>query len=123
MTKLIKAKQKISVRPAVARDPVSAVRLPAALTAQVDAWSVDAGGLSRADAIRRLIEIGLAGAKVAEPLSTQSKTKASELAGAEIDRLGDPTATDEERASRKRRLLKGPKEFRDLRTDHPTRKR
>jgi hypothetical protein len=39
--------------------------------------------------------------------------KASEMAGEEIDRLGDPLATDEERQLRKRRLIKGPKEFRD----------
>jgi hypothetical protein len=37
------------------------------------------------------------------------------MASQEIDRLGDPSATDEERQLRKRRLIKGPKEFRDLR--------
>jgi hypothetical protein len=42
--------------------------------------------------------------------------KASEMAGEEIDRLGDPLATDEERQLRKRRLIKGPKEFRDIRS-------
>ncbi len=41
--------------------------------------------------------------------------KASEMAGEEIDRLGDPLATDEERQLRKRRLIKGPKEFRAIR--------
>jgi hypothetical protein len=40
---------------------------------------------------------------------------ASEMAGEEIDRLGNPLATDEERQLRKRRLIKGPKEFRDIR--------
>jgi hypothetical protein len=34
--------------------------------------------------------------------------QASEMAGEEIDRLGDPSL-------RKRRLIKGPKEFRDIR--------
>jgi hypothetical protein len=38
------------------------------------------------------------------------------MAGQEIDRLGDPSATDEERQLRKRRLIKGPKEFRDIRS-------
>jgi hypothetical protein len=33
----------------------------------------------------------------------------------EIDRLADPSASDEERQLGKRRLIKGPKEFRDLR--------
>jgi hypothetical protein len=32
-----------------------------------------------------------------------------------LDRLGDKAATGEERASRKRRLIKGPKEFRGIR--------
>jgi hypothetical protein len=41
--------------------------------------------------------------------------KASEMAGEEIDRLGDPLATDEERQLRKRRPIKGPEEFRDIR--------
>jgi hypothetical protein len=41
--------------------------------------------------------------------------KAREMAGQAVDRLIDPSAPDEERQSRKRRLLKGPKEFRDIR--------
>ena len=48
--------------------------------------------------------------------------KASELAGDVIDQNADPSASSEEKASRKRRLLNGPKEFRELRRDHPTRK-
>jgi hypothetical protein len=39
-------------------DPVSAVRLPADITAEVDAWG-EARELSRSEAIRRLVEIGL----------------------------------------------------------------
>ncbi len=42
-------------------------------------------------------------------------TQAREMAGRELDRLIDPATTDEEKQSRKRRLLKGPKEFRDIR--------
>jgi hypothetical protein len=38
-----------------------------------------------------------------------------ELASREIDRVIDKTATGEERASRKRRLIAGPKEFRGIR--------
>jgi hypothetical protein len=40
------------------------------------------------------------------------------MAGQEIDRLGDPSATDQERQLRKRTLIKGPKEFREIR-DRP----
>ena len=41
--------------------------------------------------------------------------KARKIAGQAVDRLIDPSAPDEERHGRKRRLLKGPKEFHDIR--------
>jgi hypothetical protein len=52
-------------------------------------------------------------------LSAQIKNQdeAANLAGQVIDRLADRSATSEERESRKRKLLKGPKEFRRLRRD------
>ncbi len=49
----------------------------------------------------------------------RSRRKAAEMAAREIDRLGDQTATSEEQAKRKRRLIKGPREFRELREDLP----
>jgi hypothetical protein len=53
--------------------------------------------------------------------SVRSKraAKAREMASQEIEHLSDPSATDEERQRRKRRLLKGPKEFRDIRGNRP----
>jgi hypothetical protein len=48
-------------------------------------------------------------------MDTKAQHKAAELASREIDHLGDRAATDEERAQRKRRLIKGPREFRELR--------
>jgi hypothetical protein len=50
---------------------------------------------------------------------THRAAKARAMAGQEIDRLSDPSATKEERQRRKRRLLKGPKEFRDVRGKRP----
>jgi transcriptional regulator with XRE-family HTH domain len=44
-----------------------------------------------------------------------SAPKAAEMAAREIDRLDDKSATGEERASRKRKLIAGPKEFRGIR--------
>jgi hypothetical protein len=44
------------------------------------------------------------------------------MASKELDRLGDASVTEEERQSRKRRILKGPKEFREMRDDLPRRK-
>ena len=42
--------------------------------------------------------------------------------GERSTQLGDQTATVEERAHRKRRLIKGPNEFRDVRGDQPKKK-
>ena len=52
-------------------------------------------------------------------MRTDRAEKARAMAGQEIDRLSDPSATVEERQRRKRRLLKGPKEFRDFRGNRP----
>jgi hypothetical protein len=48
----------------------------------------------------------------------KSASKASSLAAKQIDLMGDKSATHEQRARRKRRLLKGPKEFRATRRNH-----
>ena len=50
-------------------------------------------------------------------LRVNEAAKASKMAGEEIDGLGDPLATDEERQLRKRRLINGPEEFRDIRSN------
>jgi hypothetical protein len=105
-------------RPPTGRDPVTAIRLAADLRAAIDAWALKQDDRpSRSKAIRRLIEFGLARAQPATLHGKKAASKASKMAGRKIDNLGDESATDEERASRKRRLLKGPREFRDLRAD------
>jgi len=71
---------------------------------------------SRPVAIVRLAQLGLAMSETrGRPTSPKGASRAAEMAGQEIDRLGDHSATVEERAKRKRRLLKGPREFRDMR--------
>ena len=45
------------------------------------------------------------------------------MAGEVIDQNTDPLASTDEQESRKRKLVKGPKEFRDLRRDHPSKRR
>ena len=73
----------------------------------VDAWSArQSDEPGRSEAIRRLVELGLASAQ-RTGARTNKAAKASELAGQEIDRLGDPSATDEERQLRKRRIPQG----------------
>lgn len=99
-------------------DPVSAVRLPEDITAEVDAWAV-ARELTRSEAIRQLVEIGLASAHPSGRLGKKGAAKASKLAGETINHLIDKSAPTEEQKRRMERLLKGPPEFRDMRRGHP----
>ena len=91
------------------------IRLSSNRRKAVEAWAkteLDKPSLS--EAVRRLVEFGLASAH----RSAARKKKAmdaSEMAGRE--RLGDPSATDEERQRRKRKRITAPKEFRDIRRD------
>ena len=49
----------------------------------------------------------------------EAASRASKMAGTEIDYHADLSAPVAEQERRKRRLLNGPKEFRDFRRDHP----
>ena len=89
------------------------LRLDESEQAAIDRWRDDhAKGLTRAEAIRHLVRFGLgtADARLAE--GTSLRDKAAKLAEKQLDRLEDPSATPEQRATRKERLLEGPEEFR-----------
>jgi hypothetical protein len=73
--------------------------------------------LSRPEAIRRLVELGLT-VRTKRKQAAKRADRAKELAAKAIDSL-TIEALDDEKASRKRRLIKGPEEFRDLRVDRP----
>jgi Arc/MetJ-type ribon-helix-helix transcriptional regulator len=119
MPKSIKVTPKKSRgRPATGKDPHVTARMPASLIEQVEAWAA-ANETGRSEAIRRLVELGLAGAKKFAAPSQQTRAKAQKFAAEQIDRMGNSTATAEEQASRKQRLLKGPEEFREARVDRP----
>ena len=64
------------------------------------------------------------GGKPARELGSRAKhaAKAAGMAGEEIDRRGDQAVPVEEQARRKRRLIKGPSEFREMR-ERPKAKR
>ncbi len=95
------------------------VRAQPDLLSKIDAWIARRESRSsRPESIRRLVEQAL-GVPSPRQRSKESKHKAAELAGREIDRLGDQGLTGEEKATRKRRLFKGLKEFRDVRGDQP----
>jgi hypothetical protein len=96
----------------------STIRLSDQLIARVDAWAAQQSEeVDRSEAICRLLEIGLGSARIARSRSTGARLAARELAAVQIDRLTDPAAPAEEQVSRKRRLLKGPEEFREVRVD------
>jgi hypothetical protein len=116
-------KRKKKSRPATGEDPLVGVRLPQALIDTLDVWASREGAASRSSAIRRLLEQALAGGKLPRRRSKKSASKAQAMAGHELDRLGDPSIPAKERARRKRRLTKGPTEFREMRGDLPTSKR
>jgi len=66
MAKIVKQKKR--GRPGTGHTPFVGVRLPPPLIALVEKWaSKHNGGLSRSEAIRRLIEIGLAKPKATKP--------------------------------------------------------
>ena len=119
MARPIRALPRKRGRPATGRDPVSAIRLSPDLIATIDKWAARKDVSSRSEAIRRLVEVGLGEAPPVQRRSRKAASKAFDLAGKQIDKIGDPSATDEERQQRKRRLLKGPKEFRDIRANLP----
>jgi hypothetical protein len=103
------------------RDPISAVKMPESLTAAVDMWA-ETRHLSRSDAIRELVELGL---KVAPPALTpghplaSDATRIEELAVHELEGLLDPALSEDERERRIRRLTDGPPEFSHERIDLP----
>jgi hypothetical protein len=108
----------------------------------IDAWAVKTK-TTRSEAIRRLVEQALlkapderkarkpgsraptprAGVGVAAKMITASglatSKRSSQMAAEAIDRLGDKSAPVEEQARRKRRLIKGPPEFREMRGQNP----
>jgi hypothetical protein len=100
------------------------------LRAAIDAWAGQQEDKPpRSEAIRRMIEQALnrksplisasGDARSQTPKRKKSAARAAELAGEQIDKMGDVATTAEERQTRKRRLIKGPKEFLDVRTDQP----
>ena len=101
------------------------VRLHPDAMKSLDRWSAQQQDApSRPEAIRRLVGMGLASVRPATTkTSKKAAAKAAGLAGEMIDNLVDQSAPADIREERKRRLLKGPPEFRDIRSDLPKTKR
>jgi hypothetical protein len=89
--------------------------------ADLDAWAAKQDDIpGRSEAIRRLVELGLT-VKTKSAPSERQRAALADLAAKAIDSL-TIAAPDDEKASRKRRLLKGPEEFRAVRVDRPAKK-
>ena len=110
-------------RPATGRDPTRTMRLSDEFIAQVDGWAAEqADDPGRSEAMRRLVELGLTASVKASPsqrLRAAHADRAKQLAAKTIEKIIDPAAPPEERTERRRRLTKGPTEFREVRVDQP----
>jgi hypothetical protein len=110
-------------RPATGKGEPLLVRVQPSQLADIDAWIArQSPKPTRAEAIRKLVDAGLSNApKSGRQTRRGSPHKASKLAAREVDRAGDRSLPPEEHARRKRALVRGPKEFRDIRADQPNR--
>jgi len=88
------------------------------MTAEVDAWG-EAHDMTRSDAIRQLVQLGLnASTSAIPPVSARrDPVDIESLAVRQIDQLLDPSLPSAERERRIRRLTEGPPEFADERID------
>jgi hypothetical protein len=67
-------------RPATGRDLVSAIRLSAELTLAIDSWAARNNAASRSEAIRQLVEMGLAGVQPTDRRRAKIAPRASDMA-------------------------------------------
>ncbi len=71
------------------------------------------------EATRRLVELGLTVKAKGRQSRESQRLRAREMAGKAIDKMTDTSAAPDDQATRKKRLLKGPEEFRAVRVDRP----
>ena len=109
-------------RPRVGAIPVM-VRLLPGQAQKLDQWRKrQPEKPGRPEAIRRLIDQGLAGTGPERTTNRGAAQKASDLAAKAIENLTDASQPREQKQKAKRRLIQGPEEFRDIRGDQPRRK-
>jgi hypothetical protein len=125
MAKSIRVNTKKRGRPkTTGKGELIGVRILPPLLKELDAWIAGHGNpMSRPHAIRRLVEHALAGKGIGRAPNKEAAHKALKMAARELEPLGDKSLPAEEQARRKRVLIKGPKEFRDVRADQPKAKK
>ena len=112
----------ILTRPEAIRQLVEAALTPCISSEQaaaIDAWIRKQADpdLTRPEAISRLVELGLTVRTKSKQPTAARAHRAKELAATAIDSLTAGAPNNDEKASRKRRLIKGPEEFREVRLD------
>jgi hypothetical protein len=125
MKKITRVKQKVMGRPRTGTTPLMGFRADPVIRASIVRWAEKQPDMpSLSEAIRRLVELGLkvkTGAK--STIKPGLRLRAMELAAKAIEGIIDPATPSEERAQRRRRLTKGPTEFREDRVDLPKAKK
>jgi hypothetical protein len=108
-------------RPSTGITPMIGLRAPPELRGAIVKWAENQPDMPKlSEAIRRLVELGLTAKRPRKP-TAKAGARAAELAAAVIDSRADAAASPDERDERKRRLLKGPLAFREMRKDKPKR--
>jgi hypothetical protein len=121
MKKTTPVKQKVIGRPRTGITPLMGFRADPVIRAAIVRWAEKQPDMpTLSEAIRRLVQLGLKATTPAKLVSKAlNKTRAVELAAKVVDKIVDPTAPADERDRRRRRLTKGPLEFREDRVDLP----
>ena len=111
-------RQKVFGRPRTGITPLIGFRAEPVIRASIVSWAEKQPDMpTLSEAIRRLVELGLTVKSKGRQSNEGQKLRAREMAGNTIDDLTDITAHADDQARRKRRLLKGPEEFREVRID------
>ena len=121
MAKSIRVNTKKRGRPkTTGKGELIGVRILPPLLKELDAWiRGQEPRPSRPEAIRKFLEQGLAPFSAHRFVGRRKAQKASELVNHVADRIVDKSMPLEEQQRRKRELIKGPKEFRDIREGLP----
>ena len=115
MAKRKRTTKRIGRPPTGKARPLRQLRMSKDQADAVTAWAVRQPDKPNwSEAVRRLVETGLARAGS----ERSGRAQSSKLAAKTIEHLADPTAAPEDRAKRKRRLLKGALD--ELRDDKPS---
>lgn len=106
--------------PPTGKGTLIGVRMQPDELSTLDEWIGDRyPELTRPEAIRRLVELGLAVRGKLKQGPPARAERAKELASNTIEHLTAAAPESDEKSRRKHRLIKGPEEFREVRVDGP----